>query len=239
MNDIRLEAGDVLLILGPRRRIERLRGNPDVILLEWSARDLPAIEYARRALGIFALVVVAAASGLVPVVVAAVAGAAAMIASGCLNIHQAQRAIDRRVMLLVWAALAMATAMQATGGASYLAHILIATLAGAPTPIVLAAFFLLVAVFTNVLSNNATAVLFTPIAIGIAANLGVDPTAFVFAVVFGANCSFASPIGYQTNLLVMGPGHYRFADYARAGLPLIVLVWLTFSLFAPWYYGLL
>lgn len=239
MNDIRLEAGDVLLILGPRRSIERLRGNPDVILLEWSARDLPAIEYARRALGIFALVVAAAASGLVPVVVAAVAGAAAMIASGCLNIHQAQRAIDRRVMLLVWAALAMATAMQATGGASYLAHILIATLAGAPTPIVLAAFFLLVAVFTNVLSNNATAVLFTPIAIGIAANLGVDPTAFVFAVVFGANCSFASPIGYQTNLLVMGPGHYRFVDYARAGLPLIVLIWLTFSLFAPWYYGLM
>ena len=80
---------------------------------------------------------------------------------------------------------------------------------------------------------------FTPIAVGIASNLGVDPTAFVFAVVFGANCSFATPIGYQTNLLVMGPGHYRFADYARAGLPLTILIWLTFSLFAPWYYQLM
>ena len=162
-----------------------------------------------------------------------------MIAGGCLNIHQAQRAVDRRVMLLVWAALAMAAALQATGGAGYLANVLVAALAGAPVPVVLAAFFLLVALITNVLSNNATAVLFTPIAVGIAGNLGVDPTAFVFAVVFGANCSFATPIGYQTNLLVMGPGHYRFADYARAGLPLMILIWLTFSLFAPWYYQLM
>ncbi len=239
MTEIRLEAGDVLLILGPRRNVEQLRGNPDVILLEWSARDMPAVEHARRAQIIFGTVIVAAASGMVPVVVAAVAGAAAMIAAGCLNIHQAQRAIDRRVILLIWAALAMGTALQTTGGADYLAHELVNALSGSPPAVILSAFFLLVALFTNVLSNNATAVLFTPIAAGIAHGLDVPPTAFVFAVVFAANCSFASPIGYQTNLLVMGPGHYRFSDFLRAGLPLVILLWIAYSLFAPWYYGLM
>ncbi|MDP6515020.1 MAG: SLC13 family permease, partial [Alphaproteobacteria bacterium] len=90
---------------------------------------------------------------------------------------------------------------------------------------------------TNVLSNNASAVLFTPIAVNLAHELGVDPMIFVFTVIFGASCSFASPIGYQTNLLVMAAGHYRFADFIRTGTPLIVLLWVTYSIFAPWYYG--
>jgi di/tricarboxylate transporter len=91
---------------------------------------------------------------------------------------------------------------------------------------------------TNLLSNNATAVLFTPLAINTAVELGIDPTPFVFTVIFAANCSFATPMAYQTNLLVMGPGHYRFGDFARAGLPLIFLMWLAYSAFAPWYYGM-
>ena len=80
--------------------------------------------------------------------------------------------------------------------------------------------------------------LFTPIGVGLAQRLSIDPTIFAIAVVFAANCSFASPIGYQTNLLVMGPGRYRFADFARGGIPLIILIWLTFSLVMPWYFGL-
>ena len=98
--------------------------------------------------------------------------------------------------------------------------------------------FLLIAIMTNFLSNNATAVLFTPIAIKTANELGVDPMTFVYAVIFAANCSFATPMAYQTNLLVMGPGHYRFKDFVKAGLPLIFLIWLAYSLFAPWYYEL-
>lgn len=94
------------------------------------------------------------------------------------------------------------------------------------------------AVFTNVLSNNACAVIFTPIGLGLAQGLGVAPEIFAYAVVFAANCSFATPIGYQTNLLVMGPGHYRFSDYMRAGIPLVLLLWLSFSAFAPFYYHL-
>jgi di/tricarboxylate transporter len=103
---------------------------------------------------------------------------------------------------------------------------------------VLSAFFLLVAVLANIISTKATAVLFTPIAVDIAHGLGAPVEVFAVAVVFAANCSFASPIGYQTNLLVMVPGRYHFLDFVKAGAPLLVLVWAVFSLFAPWYYGL-
>jgi len=229
LNDIRLEAGDVLLTLGHRSDVHRLRFNRDVILQEWSAYDLPARELAKRAALIFGAVVATAASGILPIVVAALGGAVLMLATGCLNIHQATRALDRRVAVLVWAALAMGTALHGTGGADYVAQQLMAALDGAPPLVILSSFFLLVACFTNVLSNNATAVLFTPIGIGLAGQLGVPPVAFVYATLFGANCSFATPMGYQTNLLVMGPGHYRFSDYLKAGLPLLVLIWLTFT----------
>lgn len=238
LSNIRLEAGDVLLLLGKRRNVHDLRANRDVILLEWSATDLPERAHARIAAGIFLAVVASAASGFIPIPVAAITGAAAMILTGCLNIRQASRAVDRRVFMLVGAALAMGTSLEYTGGAAYLAHLLVVALEGMGPTVMLSAFFLLVAFMTNVLSNNATAVLFTPIAVNLARQMGIDPIVFVSTVIFAANCSFATPMGYQTNLLVMGPGHYRFADFMRVGIPLIGLIWLAFTLFAPWYYGL-
>ena len=161
-----------------------------------------------------------------------------MIVVGALNVRQALQAIDPKIILLVGAALALGSAMGATGGATYVAHGFVGLFAGAPPAIILSAFFLVVAAFTNVLSNNACAVLFTPIGIGLAQTLGVEPVIFAYAVVFAANCSFATPIGYQTNLLVMGPGHYQFADFVRFGVPLVLLMWLTFSIFAPFIYNL-
>jgi di/tricarboxylate transporter len=92
---------------------------------------------------------------------------------------------------------------------------------------------------TNILTNNATAVIFTPIAVSMAHRLDESPVVFALAVLFAASCSFATPIAYHTNLLVMGPGHYRFKDFLRLGLPLVFLMWATFSLFAPWYYELI
>ncbi|RMF12598.1 MAG: SLC13 family permease [Alphaproteobacteria bacterium] len=238
LNDIRLEAGDILLLLGKRRNIQNLRASRDVLLLEWSAADLPERTHAGMAAGIFLAVVAAAASGLVPIPVAATVGVAAMIITGCLNVRQASRAVDRRIFMLVGAALAMGTALEYTGGAAYLAHNLLDALEGTSNSVVISAFFLLVALMTNILSNNATAVLFTPIAINLARETGIDPMVYVSTVIFAANCSFATPMGYQTNLLVMGPGHYKFADFMRVGIPLILLIWLAFTLFAPWYYGL-
>ena len=238
MTDIRLEAGDVLLLLGKRPDIMRLRSNPDVLLLEWSARELPATSFAWRARIIFGAVILLAATNLLPILIAAICGAAAMVLSGCLNVFQAGRAIDRKIIYLIGASLGLGAALQATGGAVYLAQGTLALMEGAPNAVILSAFFLLVAIFTNILSNNATAVLFTPIGIGIARELGIDPMIFVYTVIFAANCSFATPIGYQTNLLVMGPGHYKFTDFLKAGTPLVLLLWLLFSFLAPIYFEL-
>lgn len=239
LSQLRLEAGDVLLVMGSRSAVLALRDNRDVLLMESSASDVPMQEFAWRALAIFAGVVALAALEIMPIVVASLLGATLMMASRCLNVRQAGRAIDRRVFTIVGAALALGTAMQGTGGATWLAHAVIESLRGAPVAVLLSGFFLLVALLTNVLSNNATAVLFTPIAVSIASELGVDPMPFLLAVIFGANCSFATPMSYQTNLLVMAPGHYRFVDFMKVGTPLIFVCWITFSLFVPWYYGLL
>ncbi len=237
--DLRVEAGDVLLIMGTSKNIQKLRTSTDVLLMEWSKSDLPKTHYAGRAQLIFLGVVTSAASGFFPIVLAALLGAIAMLVTGCLNVRQAARSIDKRVYTIVGAALALGTAMQATGGASYLAHNVVESMTGAPIWLLLSVFFLLVALLTNVLSNNATAVLFTPVGLSIATEMGVDPMPFLIAVIFGANCSFATPMSYQTNLLVMAPGHYRFSDFLKAGTPLIFIMWIAFTAFVPWYYGLL
>ena len=237
MTDIRLQAGDVLLLQGQPDDLKALRGNRDVVLLEWSAAALPTLHRAKRATSIFLAAIGLAAAGLVPIVVATLTGAAAMVASGALNVRQAVRAVDPKIVTTIGAALALGVTLQETGGAAFLAAALVDALAGVGPATVLSLFFLLVALLSNVISTKTTAVLFTPIAVDIALDIGVAPEAFTVAVIFAANCSFASPLGYQTNLLVMGPGHYRFVDFVRAGTPLIFIMWLVFSLFAPWYYG--
>ncbi len=237
MANVRLEAGDVLLVIGNNNYIEGLRANRDTLLMEWSARELPRFEKAGTARAIFAAAIGLAASGLLPIVVATLMGATAMVMTGVLNIRQARRGFDLRIFLVVAAALAMANALLATGGADFISDGFLAALDGQSPAIILSAFFLLCAVVTNVLSNNATAVLFTPLAVSLAASMNIDPMAFILAVIFAANCSFATPIAYQTNLLVMGPGNFQFKDFMRAGVPLIIVIWVTYSLFAPWYFG--
>ena len=238
MTEIPLEAGDVLLVQGRREDVLALRANRDVLPMEWSMIDLPAPHLAGLAGLVFLGTVGLAAFNILPIVVAAVVGVCAMIAVGALNLRQALQAIDSKIILLVAAALALGSAMQETGSAGFVAHGFIGLFAGAPPAVILSAFFLVVAVFTNVLSNNACAVLFTPIGVGLAQSLGIEPIVFAIAVAFAANSSFATPIGYQTNLLVMGPGHYRFSDYMRLGIPLVLLLWLTFSAIAPLFFRL-
>ncbi|MBX3447344.1 MAG: SLC13 family permease [Parvibaculaceae bacterium] len=238
LNDIRLEAGDVLLVLGKGARIQDLRHNRDVLLLEWSATELPDPKLGHRALAIFGVMVATVLLDILPIEIAAVAAAGASIAFGVLNVRQAARAVDRRIFLMVGAMLGVAAALDATGGARAIAETTVYLFSGYSVPVILSAFFLAAAITTNVLTNNATAVLFTPIAISTAAQLGVDPFVFIYAVIFASNCSFATPMGYQTNLLVMGPGHYEFRDFVRTGTPLVILLWLAYSFFAPWYYGL-
>lgn len=237
-SDIRLEAGDVLLVSGRDDAFDRLRTIRDVLVLERSIANLPARADGPRALLVFAAMVVLAATGLVPIAIAALAAAFVLIGIGCLNIRQARRAFDSRIFMLVGVSIALASALEMTGGAAFLADTLVALTAGGGAAMLLSALFALIAVLTNVMSNNATAVLFTPIAVSAAVTTGAPVEPFVIAVIFAANASFATPIAYQTNLLVMGPGGYRFRDFMISGTPLVIINWAVFTLFATWYYGL-
>ena len=179
-----------------------------------------------------------AASGMVPIPVAAITGAVAMIAFGCLNVHQAIRAIDARIFLMIGAAFALAEAMRATGGAAFLAGAVVEGFAQYGPAVLLSALFLLTALLTNFLSNQATGALMAPVAVSAALQIGADPAPFVHGLIIALNCSFATPMAYQTNLLVMNAGNYRFAGFVRVGLPLVVLMWLILSLLLPWLYGM-
>lgn len=238
MGEIRLEAGDTLLLFGTSNSMRQMRADRDLLLMEWSATALADPRRANIARVIFGGVVLFAATGTMPIAVASFLGAVAMIVGGCLNTRQAARAVDMRVYLLIGSAISLGTAMQVTGAADLLALGVVSVFEPFGPVVLMSALFILVAVLTNVLSNSATAILFTPIAIGAANQLGVDPTPFAMTVLFAANTSFATPIGYQTNLLVMGPGHYRFVDYLRAGTPLIILFWAGYTGYIALYYAL-
>jgi di/tricarboxylate transporter len=161
-----------------------------------------------------------------------------MVAFKVINMQQAFRALDPKIVTTIAAALALGVALQETGGAVFIAQGLVSAMEGQSPTVILSLFFLVVAVSANIVSSKACAVLFTPIAVDIARVIGVPPEAFALAVVFAANCSFASPLGYQTNILVMAPGGYRFIDYVRVGIPLVLLMWIVFTAFVPWYYGI-
>lgn len=237
-NKIRLVAGDVLLLLGTPRSVRGLREHRDLLLLARSRAELPVPHHAKSAMIVFSAMILGAASGMVPIAIAAIAGAIGMILVGALTVPQAARAFDGRIFLLIGAAFAMAVALEATGGAEYLARQVVTVFSGYGPVMLLSALFLLVAILTNFLSNHATGALFAPIVVSAASQIGADPTPFVYGLIFALNCSFATPIAYQTNLIVMGPGHYRFRDFMIAGLPLIVLIWLAYSLFAPLYFSM-
>ena len=235
--NMELAVGDVLLLLGRQAAIQDLRFHQDILPLEGSSEALPDSWRRRHAVWILLVTVTLAATGLLPIVIAAMLGAILMLLFGVLSLDETARALDRRIYLLVGAALAMSAALQHTGGAYMLATALVWITSALPAWVALSLFFLLVALITNVLSNNATAVLFTPIAIGIAEQLNMNPIIFIHAVIFAANASFLTPIAYQTNLLVMAPGNYRFKDYAKLGAPLLVIIWIGYSFFAPYYYA--
>ncbi|MEM1409809.1 MAG: SLC13 family permease, partial [Pseudomonadota bacterium] len=237
LDAIRLEAGDVLLILGDRSDVSALRNDRDIIILERSMQALPDPAHARWAAGIFVGVVIAASTGFFPIAVAAVVGATAMLAAGCLNVRQAARAVDRRVYLLVGTALGLGIAMQRTGGADLVASLITPVADAGGATALIAVVFGVTALLTNLLSNNATAVLLVPIGVSAAEIAGIRPEVLVLTIIYAANCSFATPVAYQTNLLVMGPGHYRFNDFIRVGVPMTILLWIVYVLVAPLYFG--
>ncbi len=238
LNMIRLRAGDVLLVQGSDESISNLKDSGSMLVLDGTT-DLPHTHNAKRALAIMGLVVAAAAFRFVPISVSALVGLGLMIVTGCLGWRDAATALSIPVVMIIVTALALGKALVGTGMAEYLAYGFVGVASGLPTPMVLSAFMLLMTLMTNVVSNNAAAVIGTPIAISIAQQLGVDdPTPFILAVLFGANMSFATPYGYQTNLLILSAGGYKFSDFLRVGIPLTLIMWIGFSLILPAMYQL-
>ena len=234
LGQIRLEAGDTLLLCAPQTVFQDLRTSRDIILLEWSQKEIPFTAHSLAARLIALGMVVLAASGITSILVASVLAAFAMIVTQCLNTRQASRALDIRIFLVIAAALAMGTALERTGAATLIANGVVSLAAPYGPVVILSTIFLCVAILTNILSNAATAVLFAPVALEAAQTTGSDPLPYILAVIYASNCSFASPIAYQTNMLVMAPGHYRFSDFIKFGGPLLVVMWIAFTLMAPW-----
>jgi di/tricarboxylate transporter len=237
LNMIRLRAGDVLLVQGTREAINMLKDSGSMLVLDGTT-DLPHTHNAKRALTIMGLVILAAALGILPISVAAVLGLGLMIVTGSLSWSDASSALSIPVVMIIVAALALGKALVGTGMAAYIAFSFVDAASGLPTPMILSAFLLLMTMMTNVVSNNAAAAIGTPIGISIAAQLGVSPEPFILAVLFGANMSFATPYGYQTNLLILSAGGYKASDFLRVGIPLTIIMWLGFSLILPMMYHL-
>ncbi|MDG2288565.1 MAG: SLC13 family permease, partial [Woeseiaceae bacterium] len=237
LNLIRLRAGDVLLVQGLSEAIANLKDSGTMLVLDGTT-NLPKTYHAKRALFIMGGVIALAALGIMPIAVSALVGLGLMIVTGCLGWRDAVGALSIPVIMIIVTSLALGKALMDTGMAAYLANSFVNVASGLPAPMILSAFMLLMTVMTNLVSNTAAAAIGTPIAISIAQQLGVSPEPFILAVLFGANMSFATPYGYQTNLLVMSAGGYKFADFLRVGIPLIIIMWVGFSIVLPMLYHL-
>lgn len=233
IHDVKLKIGDILLVRCPITRLERLRGQTDFIVVEDVHHEIVHKRKARICFLIFGGMVAAATSGMADIMVCALAAVFFMILTGCLQLRDAYRALQGNVLILIVGTIALGTAMEKTGASKYYAEALLQIFADVGPITALGAIILLTSISTQLLSNNATAILLLPIAISTALGLGLSPKPFIIAVCFGASACFATPIGYQTNLLVYGPGGYRFSDYLKLGIPLNIIVLLMGSWFIP------
>ena len=233
IGDIALEPGDTLLLEASPTFLDRQRSSRHFYLVsEVSGSTPPRHDRAWIACTVLAAMVLAATFELVPMVAAAFVAAAAVLITGCISSNEARRSIEWESLLLIAASFGLAKAMEKTGLDESIARSTIAAAGDGPHA-VLAAIYFVTMLFTELMSNNAAAVLLFPIAWQTATDLGVNPMPFVMAVTVAASCGFATPMGYQTNLMIYGPGGYKFSDYLRFGGPLNLLVMAITVLLAP------
>ncbi|MFH2059721.1 MAG: SLC13 family permease [Pseudomonadota bacterium] len=233
IKNVRLKIGDIILVRCPRHKLSKIRKSTDFVIIEDIHHAMIDKEKAGIAISIFTSVVLAATFGLADIMVCSLAGVFLMTLTHCLSLKDAYKSLQPEVLLLIISTLSLGLAMQKTGATKLYADFFLSWFEGMSPNYVLVGVILLTSICTHILSNNATAVLLLPIAITTAVSLGVNPKPFIIGVCFGASACFATPIGYQTNLLVYNPGGYRFSDYIKLGLPLNLLVIVIASIFIP------
>ena len=238
MDRVRLKVGDTLLVQGTVDSIDRLDVNRDFIV----AQEVERPDYRKSkipvAVGIVAAVVGVAALTQVHIVVSALAGALAMVLSGCLRPQELYDAVQWDVIFLLAGVIPLGIALQVTGGADLIADLFVLAAPGLPAILVLGLMYVVTALLTNIISNNASVVLMIPVAVEAATQLNANAFAFVLAVTFAASTAFMTPVGYQTNLLVYGPGGYRFTDYLKVGAPLQAVFAVVTTLGIAYFWGL-
>ncbi|MCB9158738.1 MAG: SLC13 family permease [Caldilineaceae bacterium] len=233
LREMRLASGDVLLLQGRQPGLHQASDQGKLMMVEGVERGILRTNKNRTALIIMVAVVALAALTDLPIALLALTGAALMIVLKCLRVEEALRALDAGTLLLLAGTIPLGLAMETTGLAQMAVDLLLRVLGDAGPVLILSCFYLLTNLLTQLLSNNAVAVLLLPIGLNLAASVGVSPTPFLMAIAFGASASFLTPMGYQTNAIVMGPGGYSFGDYLRIGLPLSIIMWLVASAMIP------
>ena len=229
----RLRAGDTLLIEVRKTDLNRLQQHPAFVIVSKVGLQEFRKDKIAPALLILIAVVGAAALDIFPIVVSAIAGCVLMLLTRCITLEETYQAIEWSVLFLLAGVLSLGVALEKTGAARLISEGLLTLVGGWGPVAVCSALFLLTMMFTNFISNNATAVLIAPIAIFAAESMGVSTRPFLVAVTFSASLSFMTPVGYQTNTLIYGPGQYKFADFMRVGTPLNLLFWAMGTVLIP------
>lgn len=233
LRDMALQFGDALLLYGPRGNIRVLGSDPDFLVLTEEAQEAPRLNKAYLSLVVVVGVLVPVILGWLNIAIAAIAGVIVMVLTGCITMEEAYRSIQLKAVFLIAGMLPLGIALQQTGAASLIAEQMVVLVGGLGPLAILVGLFILAALASQVMPNPAVAVLLAPIALTIAADMAVSPYPLMMAVAVSASAAFLSPVGHPANILVMGPGGYRFSDYTKVGLPLTLVVLVVALIFIP------
>jgi di/tricarboxylate transporter len=233
LDDLIVKVGDTLLLEGAAEDIQRLASDMDMVDVSQPSAKAFRRGHAPIAIAALAGIVILSALNVAPILLLAVLAVALVLVTGCIDAEEAFSFIDGQLLALIFAMLAVGAGLQNSGAVALLVEGIAPSLTELPLPVVVFAVFFMTTILTEIVSNNAVAVIMTPIAISLASALGLDPRPLVVAVMIAASCAFATPIGYQTNTLVYGPGGYRFTDYLWIGMPLNLTMSVVASAFIP------
>ncbi|WP_167647243.1 SLC13 family permease [Mameliella alba] len=238
LDDLVVRVGDTLLLEGNAEDVKRLADEMDLVDVAHPSARAFRRGHAPVALGALGGIVALSALGVAPILALAVVAVAVVLLTRCIDADEAFSFVEGQLLALIFAMLAIGAALEASGAVGLIVGVVAPLMAKLPAPLVIWAVYLLTSILTETVSNNAVAVVVTPIAIGLASAIGVDPRPLVVAVMVAASCSFATPIGYQTNTLVYGPGGYKFSDFFKVGLPLNLSVGVLSALLIPYFWPL-